>query len=136
MYRLMFLPTIWLTQGATNLMSILAPLVFLMTGLAPLTNASVEAVVNYIVPMVFALLGGLCVFAPGKYFPLAGQVLSTFQSFKNPSDGVDDADQAVRSCVQGDSQRKGCRTCGLRAEGFLAICFIDHPDDGRIGGQH
>jgi cellulose synthase (UDP-forming) len=82
MHRLMFLPTSWLTQGATNLMSILAPLVFLLTGLAPLTNASVEAVVNYIVPMVFAVLGGLCVFAPGKYFPLAGQVLGTFQSFK------------------------------------------------------
>ena len=81
-HRLMFLPTHWFSQSATLLMTIVAPLVFLWTGLSPLMNANSEAVVHYIVPMVLALMGGLCAFAPGKYFPLASQVLGTFQSFK------------------------------------------------------
>jgi cellulose synthase (UDP-forming) len=82
MHRLMFLPTHWFTQGATMLMTVCAPLVFLYTGLTPLVNANTEAVVNYIVPMVLAMFGGLCAFAPGRYFPLAAQVLAMFQTFK------------------------------------------------------
>jgi cellulose synthase (UDP-forming) len=81
-HRLMFLPTHWFSQSATMLMSVVAPLVFLWAGLSPLVNANTAAVVHYIVPMVLALVGGLCAFAPGKYFPLASQVLGTFQSFK------------------------------------------------------
>jgi cellulose synthase (UDP-forming) len=82
MHRLIFLPTHWISQGATMLMAICAPLVFLYTGLTPLVNANTEAVVNYIVPMILAMFGGLCAFAPGQYFPLAAQVLSMFQTFK------------------------------------------------------
>jgi cellulose synthase (UDP-forming) len=82
MQRLLFLPTHWLTQSAMLLMTIIAPLVFLLTGLTPLVNVTTEAVLNYIVPMVLAVAGGLCVFAPRQYFPLASQVLGTFQSFK------------------------------------------------------
>jgi cellulose synthase (UDP-forming) len=82
MHRLMFLPTHWLTQSLTLLMSILAPLVFLWTGLAPLVNVTLESVVHYLVPMMLAIVGGITAFAPGLYFPLAAQVLGTFQSFK------------------------------------------------------
>jgi cellulose synthase (UDP-forming) len=80
--RLLFLPTHWLSQSATALMTIIAPLVFLWTGLTPLTNVTTDAVLTYIVPMILAVLGGLCAFAPGQYFPLASQVLNSFQSFK------------------------------------------------------
>jgi cellulose synthase (UDP-forming) len=80
--RLMFLPTHWLSQGLLLLMAIIAPLVFLWTGIAPLVNVTTAAVVYYLMPMVFAVIGGLWVFAPHQYFPLAAQVLGTFQSFK------------------------------------------------------
>jgi cellulose synthase (UDP-forming) len=82
MHRLLFLPTHWLSQSFMLLMTIVAPIVFLWTGLTPLVNVDTPSVLNYIVPMVLAVIGGMVVFAPGKYFPLAAQVLGTFQSFK------------------------------------------------------
>lgn len=80
--RLLFLPTHWLSQGLLLLMSIIAPLVFLWTGIVPLANVTTEAVLYYLVPMVLAVVGGIWVYAPHQYFPLAAQVLGTFQSFK------------------------------------------------------
>lgn len=82
MHRLLFLPTHWLTQGLTMVMTIVAPLVFLWTGLPPLVNVTTESAFHYLLPMVFAIVGGLTAYAPGRYFPLAAQVLGTFQSFK------------------------------------------------------
>jgi cellulose synthase (UDP-forming) len=41
-----------------------------------------DAAVFYMVPMLLAMVGGVTVFSPGKYFPLGNQVLGTFQSFK------------------------------------------------------
>ena len=81
-HRILFLPTHWLSGSAMLLTSLIMPLVFLWTGLSPLVNVTTEGVVHYIVPMVLAILGGLMVYAPRYYFPLSGQVLSTFQSFK------------------------------------------------------
>ena len=80
--RLFFLPTHWLTQALLLLMSIISPLVFLWTGLAPLINVTTQSVLYYLVPMVLAVVGGIWVFAPRQYFPLVAQVLGTFQSFK------------------------------------------------------
>jgi len=80
--RLLFLPTHWLSQGLMLLMAIVAPLVFLWTGVAPLVNVTTAAVVHYLIPMVLAVVGGIWVYAPQQYFPLAAQVLGTFQSFK------------------------------------------------------
>jgi cellulose synthase (UDP-forming) len=80
--RLLFLPTHWLSQGLLLLMTIIAPLVFLWTGIEPLVNVTTEAVLFYLLPMVLAVVGGIWVYAPHQYFPLAAQVLGTFQSFK------------------------------------------------------
>jgi cellulose synthase (UDP-forming) len=82
MQRLLFLPTHWLSQGLTFVMAILVPLVFLWTGLLPMVHVTVEGVISYIIPMVLAVAGGITLFAPGSYFPLAVQILGTFQSFK------------------------------------------------------
>ncbi len=82
MHRLLFLPTHWLSQGLMLLMSIVTPLVFLWTGLPPLINVTLGPVLYYLVPMVMAVVGGISVFGRGHYFPLAAQVLGTFQSFK------------------------------------------------------
>jgi cellulose synthase (UDP-forming) len=82
MHRLFFLPTHWLSQSCMMLMTIVAPIVFLLTGMLPLVNVSGESALFYIVPMMLAMVGGLCVYAPRVYFPLAAQVLGTFQSFR------------------------------------------------------
>jgi cellulose synthase (UDP-forming) len=82
MHRLMFLPTHWLSQSCTTMITVVAPLLFLMTGLSPVVNVTSEAVLSYIVPMILALMGGLYVFAPHQFFPLAAQVSGSFQSFK------------------------------------------------------
>ena len=82
MQRLLFLPTHWLTQSLTYFLAVLVPLVFLWTGVLPMVNVTWESVLQYIMPMIFAVVGGICLFAPKQYFPLAVQVLGTFQSFK------------------------------------------------------
>jgi cellulose synthase (UDP-forming) len=82
MQRLLFLPTHWLSQSLSLLMTIIAPLVFLWTGVLPLVNVTMDSIVHYLVPMVLAVVGGIWVYAPRQYFPLAAQVLGTFQSVK------------------------------------------------------
>lgn len=82
MQRLLFLPTHWLSQSLSMIFGIMAPIVFLWSGVMPMVNVTSEAVVSYLVPMVLAIVGGVCVYAPGKYFPLATQVLGLFQSFR------------------------------------------------------
>ena len=81
-HRLLFLPTHWLSQSCTTLLTVIMPLIFLLTGLSPFVNVTADAVLFYIVPMILALVGGLRVFAPSAYHPLASQVLNSFQSFK------------------------------------------------------
>ena len=81
-HRLLFLPTHWLSQSCKTVLTVIIPLVFLLTGLTPLVNVTSEGVLDYIVPMILALIGGIQVYAPSKYFPLASQVLGCFQSFK------------------------------------------------------
>lgn len=82
MQRLLFLPTHWVTQSLTFFLSSVVPLVFLWTGVMPMVNVSIEGFAHYLVPMVLAMVGGICLYAPKEYFPLAVQVLGTFQSFK------------------------------------------------------
>lgn len=81
-HQLMFLPTHWLSQSLMLVTSIMAPLLFLLFGLTPLTHVAVEAALSCLFPMVLASVGGLAAFAPDRYFPTAAQVLGTFQSFK------------------------------------------------------
>jgi cellulose synthase (UDP-forming) len=82
MQRLLFLPTHWLTQSLTFSLAIIIPLVFLWTGVLPMVNVTLESVFYYVIPTILATVGGICIYAPNRYFPLAAQVLGTFQSFK------------------------------------------------------
>lgn len=82
MQRLLFLPTHWLSLGLRSLIAIVAPIVFLWTGISPVFDVTASDVLYYLVPMVLALIGGVRVYAPGQHFPLASQVQSTFVSFK------------------------------------------------------
>jgi cellulose synthase (UDP-forming) len=82
MQRLMFMPTHWISQGLMLLLAIIAPLVFLWTGVLPFVNVTTEGTLYYLAPMMLAVVGGIWVYAPNQYFPFASQVLGTFQSFK------------------------------------------------------
>ena len=75
-HRLLFLPTHWMSQSCTTVLTVVTPLIFLLTGLLPLVNVTGDAVLSYTVPMILALVGGLQVFAPSNYHPLASQVLN------------------------------------------------------------
>ena len=82
LHRLMFMPTHWLSQSCMTLITVIVPLIFLLTGLSPVVNVTLEGVLSFIVPMILALIGGLYVFAPHEYFPLVAQVSTSFQSFR------------------------------------------------------
>lgn len=82
MQRLLFLPTHWLSLGLRSMMTIVAPIVFLWTGVSPVFDVGPADVLYYFVPMVLALAGGVWAYAPGRHFPLASQVQGTFLSFR------------------------------------------------------
>ncbi len=82
MQRLLFLPTHWLSLGLRSMFALMVPIVFLWTGLSPVYDVTPADIVYYLVPMVLAMVGGVRLFAPEQYFPLASQVYGTFLSFK------------------------------------------------------
>lgn len=82
MQRLLFLPTHWLSQSLSMFFGLVVPVVFMWTGVLPMVNVTIEAVLSYLLPAIIAVVGGICLYAPKQYFPLASQVLGTFQSFR------------------------------------------------------
>ncbi|MCJ2180999.1 glycosyltransferase [Novosphingobium album (ex Hu et al. 2023)] len=81
-YRFLFLPSAWLTQGLQTMFTLLTPIIFLLFNLLPMVNVDPAGIFCYILPMVWALLGGVSALAPGRYYPLAAQILGMFQSFR------------------------------------------------------
>ena len=82
MQRLLFLPTHWLSLGLRSLIAIIAPIVFLWSGVSPVFGVSPADVLYYFLPMVLALAGGIWAYAPRQHFPLASLVQGTFLSFR------------------------------------------------------
>lgn len=81
-HRLMFLPTAWITQGLQSAFAILMPILFMLFNLSPMIDVDLPALASYLLPLVLALLVGITLLAPGRYFPLAAQVLAVFQMFR------------------------------------------------------
>ncbi|MGZ5835673.1 MAG: glycosyltransferase [Xanthobacteraceae bacterium] len=82
MQRLLFLPTHWLSLGLRSMMTIVAPIVFLWTGVSPVFDVSPADVIYYFVPMALASAGGVRIFASGQHFSLSSLVQGVFLSFK------------------------------------------------------
>jgi cellulose synthase (UDP-forming) len=82
MQRLQFLPTHWISLGLRSFIAVVVPVVFLWTGLSPVYDVTAADVLFYFVPMLFALAGGIFVYAPGQLLPLASQVMDTFLTFR------------------------------------------------------
>lgn len=81
-HRLFFLPTAWLSQCLMMLAAVIAPLVFLFLDVPPLVGVTPESAIFTLVPMVVAQVGGIVLLGNGRYYPIAAQVLGTFQSFR------------------------------------------------------
>jgi cellulose synthase (UDP-forming) len=81
-HRLFFLPTAWASQCLLLLTSLIAPLVFLFLDVPPLVGVTPESALFHLVPMVVAQVGGIVLLGGGRYYPIAAQVLGTFQSFR------------------------------------------------------
>lgn len=82
MQRLLFLPTYWLSLGLRTFTALMAPLVFLWTGVSPVFDVSPYDIVHYYLPMILALAGGMWTFAPRQHLPLASLVQGTLLSFR------------------------------------------------------
>ena len=81
-YRLLFLPSAWITQGLQSMFTVLTPICFMLFNLAPMVGIDLEAVIHYVLPLIVAMLSGITLLAPGRYYPLAAQILSLFQTFR------------------------------------------------------
>jgi len=81
-HRLFFLPTAWLSQCLMLMTSLIAPLIFLFFDVPPLVGVTAQSAIFFLVPMVLAQVGGIVLLGGGRYFPIAAQVLGTFQSFR------------------------------------------------------
>lgn len=81
-YRFLFLPTAWITQGLQSAFTLITPIFFLLFNLSPMVGIDTNAVIHYVVPMIVAMLSGITMLAPGRYYPLAAQILSLFQTFR------------------------------------------------------
>jgi len=80
--RLMFLPTHWISQALTQVATLTAPCIYLLTGLLPMMNVTSEEIVFYQLPVILGAISALRFFAPAQYFPLASTVLGVLQSFR------------------------------------------------------
>ena len=80
--RLFFLPTHWLSGSLVQSFSLVAPVVFMLTGLVPIANVGVPEVLAYQIPVVLAYMGGLQLLSRGAYHPLAAVVLSAFSAVR------------------------------------------------------
>lgn len=81
-HRLFFLPTAWLSHALMLMTALVAPLVFLFFDVPPLVGVTAQSALFFLVPMVVAQVGGIVLLGGGRYFPMAAQVLGTFQSFR------------------------------------------------------
>lgn len=81
-HRLLFTPLSWISQSLAAFVNAIIPAVFLWTGASPLVDTLPSEIVFYTLPAVFALMGGLYLCSKEGYYPIAQQVLNTFQSFK------------------------------------------------------
>lgn len=78
LHRLFFLPTHWLSGSLVQAFALVAPLIFIFTGVVPIANLTLVEVLEYQVPTVLALMGSLKQLSAGRYQPLPAVVLAAF----------------------------------------------------------
>ncbi|WP_439577549.1 glycosyltransferase [Elioraea sp.] len=82
LHRLFFLPTHWLSGSLVQAAALIAPVLFMLTGIVPIANVGVPEVLMYQLPVVMGYMGALQILSRGAYHPLAAVVLSAFSAFR------------------------------------------------------
>ena len=80
--RIFFMPSHWIVQSLAQTAAMATPAVFMLTGMRPLLNASLEEVLAYQIPALVLILLLLRWMAPRNFFPLAATVLGVLQAFR------------------------------------------------------
>lgn len=138
-HRLFFLPTAWLSQSLMLMTSLIAPLVFLFLDVPPLVGVTAQSALFFLVPMVLAQVGGIVLLGGGRYFPIAAQVLGTFQSFRllpvilktlvKPHGHAFKVTPKGSDAVGGGTQRGIFLACtGLMLATLAGLVINAHPD--------
>ncbi|HTI87018.1 MAG TPA: PilZ domain-containing protein [Alphaproteobacteria bacterium] len=68
--RLLFLPTYWALQLPSRMVFLFVPLIYLWTGVAPLSIPDQGDLVAHIAPVMICAVSFICWIAPGAYFPI------------------------------------------------------------------
>ena len=82
LHRLFFLPTHWLSGSLVQSGSLIAPVLFMLTGIVPIANVGVPEVLSYQLPVVVGYMGALQILSRGANHPLAAVVLSAFSAVR------------------------------------------------------
>lgn len=80
--RLLFNPSHWLSQSICQPLAMATPAIFLLTGLPPLLNASLEEILLYQVPAIISAMLFVQFLAPREFAPVSSTVESVLQSFR------------------------------------------------------
>ncbi|HKY80722.1 MAG TPA: glycosyltransferase [Sphingobium sp.] len=81
-HRFLFLPTAWLTQGLQSMFTLLTPVLFMLFDLSPMEHVDLSSLCHYLLPLIVALIGGITLLAPRRYYPMAARILGMFQAFR------------------------------------------------------
>lgn len=80
--RFLFLPTSWLIQYPARLMTLMVPMVYLLTGLVPLHFTSIEDLISFQLPMLIGYFWAMRWFVGQKYAPVLSSAIGTFATFR------------------------------------------------------
>ena len=80
--RLLFFPSHWFAQSFSHSIAVLVPGFFLLTGVSPFLNATVDEIIFYQLPAILASLLAMKFFAKSNFIPVSSYVHSLVQSFK------------------------------------------------------
>lgn len=80
--RLLFLPLSWLIQYPVRLMLLAVPLVYLLTGAAPLAFTTISDMVSFQLPVFLTYFLAMRWLVGGKYLPILSLAVNTFTTFR------------------------------------------------------
>lgn len=80
--RLMFNPSHWLSQSICQPLAMATPAIFLLTGMPPLIQASLDDILRYQLPAIATAFLFIQFLAPRDFAPLISTVESVLQSFR------------------------------------------------------
>ena len=80
--RILFFPISWLVQYPVRMMTIVIPIVYLLTGIKPLLYTSMNDVIWYLLPLTTAYFVTMRWLAPDKYMPVLSTAIGVFSTFR------------------------------------------------------